>query len=270
MKLFLILTSLLLHQVLANGERLLHLNQYILVKGPIVIEGIKANASGLAYHAERDSLFVVLDQPQRVVEINFDGSLKRKIDLNKFQDTEGIAWVTGDIFAIAEEGKCNIVLVELEPNDGGVSWKKAKKLKLEIKVNSLNGIEGLAYDPIKKLFFVAREKGSAALFKILQPPNGSKENPTSILMTVAGRGLKDISGLHYNAQSERLLILSHESACVVEANKYGIEKSRLSLKGGQSGLKQTVLKAEGVALDKRGTLYIVGEPNQLFIFDKKK
>ena len=270
MKTFLIIISLLLHQVLAYGERLLYLNQYTLVKGPIIIEGVKANASGLTYHAERDSLFVVLDQPQRVIEINFDGSLRRKIELNKFQDTEGIAWITGDIFAIAEEGKCNIVLVELEPDDGGVSWKKAKKLKIGIKVSPLNGIEGLTYDPIKKLFFVAREKNSAALFKVLQPPNGSKENPTSILMTVAGRGLKDISGLHYSSHDERLIILSHESACVVEANKYGIEKSRLSLKGGQAGLKQTVLKAEGVALDKRGTLYIVGEPNQLFIFEKKK
>ena len=57
---------------------------------------------------------------------------------------------------------------------------------------------------------------------------------------------------------------------MVEANKYGIEKSRLSLKGGRSGLKQTVLKAEGVALDNRGTLYIVGEPNQLFVFNPKQ
>ena len=105
MKLFLIITSLLILHAPINGEKLLHLNQYTLVNGPIVIEGVKANASGLAYHAERDSLFVVLDQPQRVVEINFDGSLKRKIDLNKFQDTEGIAWIKGDMFAIAEEGK---------------------------------------------------------------------------------------------------------------------------------------------------------------------
>ena len=269
MKFFLIIISLLLNQELTKGDKQLNLNQYTLVKGPIVIEGVKANASGLTYSAKRDSLFVVLDQPQRVVEITFDGSLKRKIDLNKFQDTEGIAWVTEDIFAIAEEGKCNIVLTELEPGDGGVSWKKSKKLTLGIKVNPLNGIEGLAYDPIKKSFFVAREKGSAALFKVLIPPVGSKENPISILMTVAGRGLKDISGLHYNSKKERLLILSHESACVVEADKYGIEKSRLSLIGGQAGLKQTVIKAEGVSLDKRGTLYIVGEPNQLFVFEKK-
>ena len=113
MKFFLIIISLFLNQELIKGDKQLNLNQYTLVKGPIVIEGVKANASGLTYSAKRDSLFVVLDQPQRVVEITFDGSLKRKIDLNKFQDTEGIAWVTEDIFAIAEEGKCNIVLTEL-------------------------------------------------------------------------------------------------------------------------------------------------------------
>ena len=257
---------LLVGQALGQAEESLHLDRYTLAKGPIAIEGVKANASGLAYHAGRDSLFVVLDQPQRVVEIGFDGSLKRRIDLNKFKDTEGIVWLHDDQFAIVEEAKCNIVLAELEPGDGAVSWKKAHKLKLDIKVNLLNGIEGLAYDPVAKRFFAAREKSSAAVFKILPPPPNSEVKPTSILMTLAGRGLKDISGLHYDSRSERLLILSHESACVVEANKYGIEKARLSLKAGRSGLNQTVLKAEGVAIDKRGTLYIVGEPNQLFVF----
>ena len=269
MKLLLIVTLFLLGQALTNAEELPRLNQYALVKGPIVIEGVKANASGLAYHPERDSLFVVLDQPQRVVEINLDGSFKRKINLNKFQDTEGIAWLTTNLFAIVEEARGNIVLTELEPGDGGVSWKKSKKLKLNIQVNSLNGIEGLAYDPMTNRFFVAREKGTVALFKVIPPPTNIKENPTSILMTLAGRGLKDISGLHYDAQNERLLILSHESACVVEANKYGIEKSRLSLKSGEAGLKETILKAEGITLDKRRTLYIVSEPNQLFVFEHK-
>ena len=35
------------------------------------------------------------------------------------------------------------------------------------------------------------------------------------------------------------------------------------------GLPVSLVKAEGVALDKRGTLYIVGEPNQLFVFEPK-
>ena len=260
---------LLLGQALGQAEESLPLDQYTLAKGPVVIGGVSQNASGLTYHAGRDSLFVVLDAPQRIVESGLDGSFKRKINLNKFDDTEGITWLGENRFAVAEEARGNIVLVELEPKDGGVSWKKAKKLRTGIKVNLTNGLEGIAYDPLAKRYFVAREKRSPAVFKIIPPKPESDTPPTSILMSLAGRGLRDISGLHYDAKSERLLILSHESACVVEANKYGIEISRLLLRGGKAGLSRTIFKAEGVALDKRGTLYIVSEPNLLYTFKPK-
>ena len=262
--------GLLLGQVLCEAQESTRLDQYTLAKGPVVIRGVSQNASGLTYHAGRDSLFVVLDSPQRVVELSLDGSLERKINLNKFEDTEGIVWLGENRFAVAEEALGNIVLIELEPKDGGVSWKKAKKLNPDIKVNAANGLEGIAYDPLGKRFFVAREKRSPAVFKIIPPKPESDMPTTSILMSLAGRGLRDISGLHYDAKSERLLILSHESACVVETNKYGIETSRLLLRGGKSGLSRTIFKAEGVALDKHGTLYIVSEPNLLYVFKKAK
>ena len=264
----LIIVSLILGQALGQAELPPRLDQYTLAKGPVVIGGVSQNASGLTYHAGRDSLFVVLDAPQRVIELGLDGSLKRKINLNKFEDTEGIVWLGENRFAVVEEAHGNIVLIELEPKDGGVSWKKAKKLNLDIKVNTTNGLEGIAYDPLAMRFFVAREKRSPAVFKIIPPKPESDAPPTSILMSLAGRGLRDISGLHYDAKNERLLILSHESACVVEANKYGIETSRLLLRGGKAGLSRTIFKAEGVALDKRGTLYIVSEPNLLYVFKK--
>ena len=264
----LIIVSLILGQALGQAELPPRLDQYTLAKGPVVIGGVSQNASGLTYHAGRDSLFVVLDAPQRVIELGLDGSLKRKINLNKFEDTEGIVWLGENRFAVVEEAHGNIVLIELEPKDGGVSWKKAKKLKPNIKVNATNGLEGIAYDPLAKRFFVAREKRSPAVFKIIPPKPESDTPPAAILMSLAGRGLRDISGLHYDAKNERLLILSHESACVVEANKYGIETSRLLLRGGKAGLSRTIFKAEGVALDKRGTLYIVSEPNLLYVFKK--
>ena len=270
MKHLLTVACLLLGQVFGPAEETPRLDQYTLARGPVVIGGVSQNASGLTYHAKRDSLFVVLDAPQRIVELGLDGSFKRKINLNKFDDTEGITWLGENRFAVVEEARGNIVLIELEPKDGGVSWKKAKKLNLDIKVNTTNGLEGIAYDPLAKRFFVAREKRSPAVFKIIPPKPESVAPPTSILMSLAGRGLRDISGLHYDAKNERLLILSHESACVVETNKYGIETSRLLLRGGKSGLSRTIFKAEGVALDKHGTLYIVSEPNLLYVFKKAK
>ncbi len=262
--------ALLFGLALSQAEPLPCLDQYTLAKGPMVIGGVSKNASGLTYHAGRDTLFVVLDAPQRIVELSLAGSFKRKINLNKFDDTEGITWLGENRFAVAEEARGNIVLIELEPKDGGVSWKKAKKLNLDIKVNTTNGLEGIAYDPLAKRFFVAREKRSPAVFKIIPPKPESDAAPTSILMSLAGRGLHDISGLHYDAKNERLLILSHESACVIEANKYGIETSRLLLRGGKAGLSRTIFKAEGVTLDKRGTLYIISEPNLLYVFKKAK
>ena len=259
-----------LGQVFGPAEDTPRLDQYTLAKGPVVIEGVSQNASGLTYHAKRDSLFVVLDAPQRIVELDLDGSLKRKINLNKFDDTEGITWLGENRFAVAEEARGNIVIVELEPKDGGVSWKKAEKLRTDIKVNLTNGLEGIAYDPLAKHFFVAREKRSPAVFKIIPPKPAGNAPPPSILMSLAGRGLRDISGLHYDAKQERLLILSHESACIVEANKYGIETSRLLLRGGKSGLSRTIFKAEGVALDKHDTLYVISEPNLLYVFKSGK
>ena len=270
MKHLLIVACLLLGQVFGPAEEPSRLDQYTLAKGPVVIGGVSQNASGLTYHAERDSLFVVLDAPQRIVELGLDGSLKRKINLNKFDDTEGITWLGKNRFAVAEEARGNIVIVELEPKDGGVSWKKAEKLRTDIKVNLTNGLEGIAYDPLTKHFFVAREKRSPAVFKIIPPKPAGNTPPTSILMSLAGRGLRDISGLHYDAKQERLLILSHESACIVEANKYGIETSRLLLRGGKSGLSRTIFKAEGVALDKHDTLYVISEPNLLYVFKSGK
>ena len=270
MKHLLTVACLLLGQVFGPAEESPRLDQYTLARGPVVIGGVSQNASGLTYHAKRDSLFVVLDAPQRIVELDLDGSLKRKINLNKFDDTEGIVWLGENRFAVAEEARGNIVLVEFEPKDGGVSWKKATKLNTEIQVNATNGLEGIAYDPLAKRYFVAREKRSPAVFKIIPPKPESDAAPTAILMSLAGRGLRDISGLHYDAKRKRLLILSHESACVVETNQYGIESSRLLLRGGKSGLNRTIFKAEGISLDNRARLYVISEPNLLYVFQKTK
>ncbi|MCP4823399.1 MAG: hypothetical protein GY892_04700, partial [Shimia sp.] len=100
--------ALLLGVTPSQAELLPRLDQYTLAKGPLVIAGVSENASGLTYHAGRDSLFVVLDSPQRIVELGLDGSFKRKINLNKFDDTEGITWLGENQFALVEEARGNI------------------------------------------------------------------------------------------------------------------------------------------------------------------
>ena len=42
----------------------------------------------------------------------------------------------------------------------------------------------------------------------------------------------------------------------------------MALLGGFNGLNKTIPRAEGVALDEAGTLYMVSEPNLFYPFEK--
>jgi len=53
---------------------------------------------------------------------------------------------------------------------------------------------------------------------------------------------------------------------VVEFTLDGREVGRLYLKGGSAGLSRAIGKPEGLTIAPDGTLYVCGEPNQLYIF----
>ena len=62
--------------------------------------------------------------------------------------------------------------------------------------------------------------------------------------------------------------MSDESRLVVELDTDGEPVSILSLLRGMHGLKRSVPQAEGVAMDDRGVLYLVSEPNLFYVFSK--
>ena len=55
---------------------------------------------------------------------------------------------------------------------------------------------------------------------------------------------------------------------MVELDVDGRPISTLSLLRGMHGLKRSVPQAEGVAMDDRGVLYLVSEPNLFYVFSK--
>jgi uncharacterized protein YjiK len=80
-------------------------------------------------------------------------------------------------------------------------------------------------------------------------------------------GCNDLSSITFHAPSGRLLLLSDESACVVECATNGQEVARMALRAGTAGLTQDVQRPEGICFDSTGTMYICCEPNLLYIFD---
>ena len=79
--------------------------------------------------------------------------------------------------------------------------------------------------------------------------------------------IKDVSDICWNPRSGNLLLLSHESHCIVEVTTDGKFVSRLELRKKRNGLKKDIEKPEGIAIDpETGTIYICGEKEEFYIF----
>lgn len=248
------------------------LDKYRLAKGRKIASLV--NASGLTYSSETKSLFLVTNKPCYVVELDFDGTIKRAIFLSNFNDTEGIVHAGGFTFYIAEERRGNICRVTIGRRTKRIEWSDRKVLKLYVEGDADNkGLEGLAYDSERRRLFSVKEKRPLKLYQVEAPKDSSKKsgrikfkNPWDLDKN--GWGLKDVSAVHYHAASGHLLILSHESHCLVETTLEGKEISRLSLRRGSAGLTGDVPQAEGVTMDDEGNIYICSEPNLLYVFRK--
>ena len=75
-----------------------------------------------------------------------------------------------------------------------------------------------------------------------------------------------MSDIYYDPDTGHLFVLSRRSKAVVEYTLEGHEVGRLYLKAGSAGLTRAIGKPEGLTISPDGTLYICGEPNQLFLF----
>ena len=229
--------------------------------GPIPILGRYAkNLSGLTFSSETRTLFVVVDKPPMILELSLDGKLKRSIHLRGFSDPEGIVHVSGETFYVVEEGRRKLCQVRLGKTTKSVNYYDCRKFIIDSKPAGNLGLEGVAYDPRGNRFFIIKEKSPLKIYLATVPEKGhgkaEVQEPWSLEETP---DLKDVSGLHYDPASKNLLVLSHESRCVVEFTADGTELGRLRF---------DIPKAEGITMDHEGNLYICAEPNELYIFKK--
>src|SRR5690349_21422729 len=84
--------------------------------GMFEIPGIRRDASALAVHSETGHLWTITDDKVRLVEFTNRGEFVREVKLNGFDDPEGLAYVDGDRFLIAEEARMRITLIDLPPD----------------------------------------------------------------------------------------------------------------------------------------------------------
>lgn len=253
-----------------DSRESVELDKYKLVLGPKTIKGIDDDASGLAYNSSTKTLLVAVNKPTVLVELDLKGNFKRKIRLKGFNDTEGVCWIDKDKYAVLEERRRNLVIVEIGSRTKAVDYTRTSRFLIEPTSAGNLGIEGVAYDPKGKRFFIVKEKSPRKIYEVKLPTAGGKAvitHPWDIEKKMFG--MTDLAGIYYDVKTGHLLILSDESKCVVECTADGKKMiSRLSLKTGSAGMTSTPGQPEGITMDDAGNLYICSEPNVLYVFSK--
>ncbi len=247
------------------------LEKYKRVLGPVVIDKVENNASDLVFSSKTKTLFLVLNKPTVVMELQLTGAVKRSIELKDFDDTEGITWVGDNMFGVVEERKRNLVLVPIDASTSVVDYAQCEKFPVDPEDGQNTGIEGVGYDSSEQSFLIVKEKTPKRIYKLKRDsakPGGCEVtrpwDPEKDVMA-----LKDLSGVYYDQGTKHWLLLSDESKCLVEVTLDGTEVSRLSLETGKSGLAESVPQPEGITMDEQGNIYICSEPNLFYVFSKE-
>jgi uncharacterized protein YjiK len=247
------------------------LDRYVLKAGPIVIPGA-TNCSGIAFNPQTRTLLVVANAPTEVYELSLDGTRRRTIALNGFDDTEDIAFVDRHTIAVVEERRRNLCLIDILSNATAAAYADAVRVLVDPVDSGNSGLEGVTYDATRERFFVVKEKKPRRIYMVGRPRSDPQQAAVSNPWDIESNNLKcnDLSAVFYHAGSGHLLIVSDESRCIVEATLGGEEIARLPLKAGTGGLRADVPQPEGIAIDDQGDLYICSEPNLLYIFCKPR
>ena len=228
-----------------------------------------AEASAITWNWDSDSLFVLGDEGDYVVEVNQQGVELSSMNLFGFDDTEGLTYVGNGQFVITEERLQDAYLFTYQAG-GAVGRSTLPSLSVGPTVGNV-GIEGLSYDPLTGRFIMVKEKTPQAVYDValdfagntasvteLVPP----ANPFAQIFGTADLSevqvLTTVQSLRGTADQNNLLIYSQESSRLLEVSRSGQILSQFDF----SAIAQD---AEGVTIDADGILYIAGETPSLYV-----
>jgi len=224
------------------------------------IEGLNLEGpSGIVYHQERRSLFVVGDRGD-ICEITRDGDvIKRKKIRNA--DFEGITYnPSSGLLYIAVEGEENII--EIDPADFRVlreySIDRAFKGTTVLKAGG-DGVEAITFVPNSHrpeggTFYIANQgfdledtEDPSAIFELHLPLQGRSSGGRARIIRGISFNAIDLSGLSYDRLNGRLYAISGVWNTLFEITMEGVILETYTLPGDNQ---------EGIAVDERGILYI--------------
>lgn len=233
---------------------------------------LNAEASGVTYDKDTDTLFVVGDGATSVVQVaKSDGHVIDSMTLNAgdFQDTEGITYVGGGKFALVEERLRQVNLFTYVAG-GTLRRTDVQAVKLGTTVSNV-GIEGITFDPKTAGYIAVRQSQPTSIFQAAinfagasaTASDGTPILPTTVnppaLFDAAKTGLSafnDVFSLSNIVPSsapdyDQVIVIGAPDGKIVKMDRTGKLLSSLSM--------STTAQNEGVTMGSDGTVYAVGE-----------
>ena len=222
--------------------------------------------SGVVFYPPRETLLAVSDEGH-MIEIKTDGTLVQKKLVRKKADFEGITYspVTGMLY-VAIEGKEII----LEVNPETLEAERDRPIDRLFEGDVLfspegNGIEGITFVPAadgatEGSFYLVNQSDElggtdpSIVFEV-EIDYGAGE-PQARIIRYFSVGVTDLSGIHYEPSSRRLLIVSDDNNLLLEVSLTGQVLEAYLLPGE---------KQEGITVDKAGSLYIAQDTKDALV-----
>lgn len=219
----------------------------------VVIPEIHQNLSGLTWNPETATLFAITNEPTLVFELNTQGHVLRKIALHGFKDTEGITHLTGTLFAVIEERRDSVCVIDIPAQATSIAYAAASCLQWETTHTSNKGFEGLSYDPGTRTIFAMREGKPFLCLAIPLDKRDTPGQPRKI--TLPSLPVRDVASIIRDPDGS-MWILSEASARILHVGADAQIQKTYRLPAGRHDIQ-----AEGIARTPDGRLFVVGEPN---------
>ncbi|MCO7571598.1 SdiA-regulated domain-containing protein [Pseudomonas chlororaphis] len=224
-------------------------------------------ASDLSYNPHTKTLFSVMGKNPFLVELTLQGDVLRKMPLVGCSNPEGVAVLENGLLAIVDERQHSLVIVKVDANTQALNIADFPQYDLGPSQDQNKAFEAIAWNPRKQQLLLGEER-PPALFTWNsdggQVLKGDKQKLASDELD-----LRNLSALGVDPRTGHVLVLSADSHLLLELDEQGEQVSFMALLGGFNGLKKTIPRAEGVAMDEAGNLYMVSEPNLFYRFEKQ-
>ncbi len=236
------------------------LDKYVIALSIPKINGIPdSNISGVTGNPLSGTLYLVDNNSCSIYEVTKSGSLLRRIPTSGFDDLEGIANYSGSYFFVAEEQRGNIVRINI-PAIGTDKIYKKNGIVTNIGTGWDNsGVEGVSCRSSDSIVFAVKEKDPAKLFTIYLDNTGFSDSVVESFSFYNESKNGDAADI-FALPGGDFLLVNEEKSLLEGYSSTGKILSKLDL----SFMEQP----EGVTVDSSGSIYVVGEPCEFFVFRK--